>query len=778
MTPSEPPLSDEPAGRLDSWKEIAAYLRRSVRSARRWEKEEGLPVHRHLHSKRDSVYAYKSELDAWWSTRGAVLSRQRDAEDASLPPETGSQSRGGGSEEPTPEEGEAPATPTAGARRLPRLTGVAIALVVLAAAGLAWLARNSARAATGSLRDRQSGSRDCVLVARFENRTGEKLFDGTLDYALGRELSNSRQVTIASRDRVNDALRLMRRPADSQIDASLAREMCLRDGGIKAFLTGRIEKVGTRYVCSVDLVDPREGVTRAALSQESATPEGSLGAVRRLSDQIRAELGDKSALRERQPEGLAKVTTANLRALQLYSEADFLMSQGSEGVDRMAAAEELLRQAVAEDPRFASAWIHLAFALANQERPLKEILPYAEKAMQLSEDTTERERYFIRGAYYDFTGDRRRAIGAYEALLDLYPDHHWALGNLYLLYDVFHNPEELVKAVDLQARFADTRPNDFIANWNAAFDIAALKRQPAKAQPYLRRASELVTPELRERFFGRVDWLELLPFTERWVKGDLGAAAAELERAASRIDSLVGQPRDCLAAQIALGYLTLGQIATATRTAETIADPVVRSEVLAQVDFIKGDNPALRRHLQLPGDDKPRRFVDGSMETTLGLQVRAGLLLDADAYKGGSHWREPNYADEEFRRFRGEVALARGDIPTGIRELEEACRLAGDRYYAPNYSLGREMLAAELARQGNLPHAIQILERNPESYSAVISGTTGAFWLVDRWELAKLYRRAGREEDARAVEAELARRLALADSDHPILVELKRLHRA
>ena len=88
------------------------------------------------------------------------------------------------------------------------------------------------------------------------------------------------------------------------------------------------------------------------------------------------------------------------------------------------------------------------------------------------------------------------------------------------------------------------------------------------------------------------------------------------------------------------------------------------------------------------------------------------------------------------------------------------------------------MLAAALAKQGNLPRAIQILERNPESYCAVISGTTGAFWMMDRWELAKLYRRAGREEDARAVEAELAKRLALADSDHPILLELQRLHRA
>jgi TolB-like protein/Flp pilus assembly protein TadD len=58
-----------PAERLDSWKEIAAYLRRDVRTVQRWEKNEGLPVHRHQHDKLGSVYAYKSELEKWFNTR-------------------------------------------------------------------------------------------------------------------------------------------------------------------------------------------------------------------------------------------------------------------------------------------------------------------------------------------------------------------------------------------------------------------------------------------------------------------------------------------------------------------------------------------------------------------------------------------------------------------------------------------------------------------------------------------------------------------------------------
>src|SRR5580700_3558375 len=54
---------------LESWKEIAAYLQRDAKTARRWEKEEGLPIHRHNHRSRSSVYAYPAEIDTWRASR-------------------------------------------------------------------------------------------------------------------------------------------------------------------------------------------------------------------------------------------------------------------------------------------------------------------------------------------------------------------------------------------------------------------------------------------------------------------------------------------------------------------------------------------------------------------------------------------------------------------------------------------------------------------------------------------------------------------------------------
>jgi Tol biopolymer transport system component len=70
------------AERLDSWKEIASYLKRDVTTVRRWEKREHLPVHRHLHERRDSVYAYTHEIDQWWQGRHGLADNGVLAPDA------------------------------------------------------------------------------------------------------------------------------------------------------------------------------------------------------------------------------------------------------------------------------------------------------------------------------------------------------------------------------------------------------------------------------------------------------------------------------------------------------------------------------------------------------------------------------------------------------------------------------------------------------------------------------------------------------------------------
>jgi TolB-like protein/Tfp pilus assembly protein PilF len=85
-SPATPPSEKPTEDRLDSWKEIAAYLGRDVTTVQRWEKRETMPVHRHQHDKRGSVYALPSELDAWRQSRRKNLGEERDEKEKDQKP--------------------------------------------------------------------------------------------------------------------------------------------------------------------------------------------------------------------------------------------------------------------------------------------------------------------------------------------------------------------------------------------------------------------------------------------------------------------------------------------------------------------------------------------------------------------------------------------------------------------------------------------------------------------------------------------------------------------
>ncbi len=179
--------------RLDSWKEIAAYLERTVTTLERWEKEEGLPVRRHVHNKQATVYASRSEIDTWRKNRGSASGNDKPVWFRFF------------SENKKTISG-----------------GVTLLLLV----GLVtWMDIGSSPNPEGL--DFQE--RDWVLIADFENRTGESVFDGVLESALRREIANSQFVNVVPRERIEDTLPLMRKPLGARISPEVAREIILRD---------------------------------------------------------------------------------------------------------------------------------------------------------------------------------------------------------------------------------------------------------------------------------------------------------------------------------------------------------------------------------------------------------------------------------------------------------------------------------------------------------------------------------------------------------------------
>ena len=731
LTPASTPPAED---RLESWKDIATYLDKDVRTVQRWEEDAGLPVYRPSQGKIRNVYASRSELDAWRNHPG-------------VPPDEGNAGH--------TLESVVPAAP----RRWGRLVaGAGVVVVAVVVGASVWPER------APSL---DFEARDWVLIADFENQTGGAIADGTVEYALAHALGESRFVNVVPRERVVDTLGLMRRPPETAVDAAVGREIALRDGGIRAILTGRVDKLDTTYAVSAVLVEPAAGRTVASVREEAAGDSAFLPAVHRLSNRVRARLGEALADIERSARALEKVTTPSLSALQLFSQADALiaLSQG-----KNAVAEGLLRQAVAEDPDFASGYMHLAWTISNQQKPAPEYLPPAERAVALAERVSERERYFILGSYHHMLGDAARAaldqdlatveyeqaVTAYEALLRLYPDHYWGTGNLAYTNQRLGRMEE---AWRWRARRADLRPTNLqqtlflVRHFLETGDVAA-------AEPYVERARALASAEGADP--RQVVQASFLKVDTAWVGGDAEQALAALTEVVASGPPQTREARDSWLVQASLRYQALGMLDAAHDMAVEI-DADSRYIRLAFVAWARDDRQALRDHL--------RRCPPSPI--FLFWLARAGAPDEArEALEG---WQAPSRLSRGqraalVRTVRGELARLEGRLGEAIPLLEEG--LAEIRNNVLFY-LGSDSLALAWLAEDEPSRAARVLDEAAQPVPPNLAA--GAFWLTLKLRRAQVYRQLGRVEEAEQIEADLRKLLAHADPDHVILRALTRL---
>ena len=145
-----------------------------------------------------------------------------------------------------------------------RIVWIAAAMVILAAlaavAWRAWPARFRATQPALAFNDR-----DWIVIADFENLTGDAVFDRSLRVALDVAIAQSRYVNVLPVTRLQDALRRMKRAPTDKLDEALASEVALREQ-VKAVLACTIASVGDRYALTAKIVDPQ---TRAAVRTES-----------------------------------------------------------------------------------------------------------------------------------------------------------------------------------------------------------------------------------------------------------------------------------------------------------------------------------------------------------------------------------------------------------------------------------------------------------------------------------------------------------------------------
>ena len=288
--------------------------------------------------------------------------------------------------------------------------GAAAGVVFLGLSGVTvWsLARDSAR--KPKLTDK-----DTIVLADFDNKTGDPVFDDTLRQGLSVELQQSPFLEVISDQQVQQTLSLMGQPKDARLAPEIAREICERTGSA-AVLEGSIASLGSQYVLGLRA---RNCNTGSILDQEqiqAAKREDVLHSLSQIARKFRTRVGESLATVEKHAAPLWEARTSSLEALKAYTTAmKVLLSSGN------AAATPLFRRTVEIDPKFAMAYAHLGlsytavadWALARES---------ATKAWQLRDHASDREKFFIDFNYdREVTGNLEKAFQTLELWAQTYP---------------------------------------------------------------------------------------------------------------------------------------------------------------------------------------------------------------------------------------------------------------------------------------------------------------------------------------------------------------------
>ena len=230
-----------------------------------------------------------------------------------------------------------------------RVAAVSVATVVAAAIG-AWLLHGPKAHALNVA--------DTVVLADFDNETGDTVFDDTLKQALSISLRQSPFLNIVSEEKVGATLKLMTRPADTPITAEVARDVCERANS-KAYIAGLIARLGNQYVIGLNAVNCRTGEMLAQQQSKAAGKERVLDALGDAAVKLRGELGESLSTVEKFATPLADATTSSLDALKAYSQGVIK--------DRQNDSESLpfFKRAIELDPNFASAYEGLGTSFYN-----------------------------------------------------------------------------------------------------------------------------------------------------------------------------------------------------------------------------------------------------------------------------------------------------------------------------------------------------------------------------------------------------------------------------
>jgi len=373
-----------PNGRLDSWKAIAAYLNRDESTVRRWEKE-GLPVHRHVHAKKASIYAYAAEIDTWWSDGRTRL------EDTDAPRQS---------------------------RR--RLAWLLAGASLLLAGGAAWFFHGKR---TEPVVQERITSIAVLPLANLSGDPQQDYFADGITEALITELGKIGSLRVVSRASVAPYK-----------GGKLSLDKVARDLNVESLVEGSVVREGSRVRVIAHLIRTRP--ERQLWAQRYEREVSSILVLQKdLALAIAGEIQAK--LTPREDALLAQVSSVDPAAYEAYLNGRYHWNTGS--AQGLLKARESFQDAIRRDPTFARAHASLADTYAWSYRwnvkPLMspretfaEARSAALKALELDDTLAEAHATlaYIKEAYdWDWPGAEHHYRRAIELNPSYATAYHW-----------------------------------------------------------------------------------------------------------------------------------------------------------------------------------------------------------------------------------------------------------------------------------------------------------------------------------------------------------------
>ena len=292
--------------------------------------------------------------------------------------------------------------------------------------------------------------KDTIVLADFDNKTGDAVFDDALKQALAVQLGQSPFLSIVSDRKIEGTLRLMGQSPAQHITRDLAQEVCIRAGS-KAIVLGSIANLGGPYVIGLDAIGCGNGDTLATEQEEAAGKKDVLKALGRAATELRGKLGESLATVQKFDVPL-EATTSSLEALKAYSMGTITGRRKSD-----VEAIPLYKRAIELDPNFAMAYAALGVAYYSlQQASLS--AENLKKAYDLRGRVSEHEKYRISALYYHLaTGELEKAIEAYELWSKTYPRDKVPHANLDPLYSAFGRYDKAAAESEEALRLEPTR---------------------------------------------------------------------------------------------------------------------------------------------------------------------------------------------------------------------------------------------------------------------------------------------------------------------------------